>query len=89
LKVVPNDNKEEISTFIYRGSVWSVKRGNSILQNRLEVGYHQLRIREQDIQKKTFKTHYRHYKFLVMPFRLTNAIVMLMELMNWIRLFLD
>ncbi|GJX24288.1 putative nucleotidyltransferase, ribonuclease H [Tanacetum coccineum] len=36
-------------------------------------GYHQLRVREEDIPKTAFRTHYGHYEFQVMPFRLTNA----------------
>jgi hypothetical protein len=44
--------------------------------------YHQLRIKEQDIQKTAFRTRYGHYKFLVMPSRLTNAPAMFMDLMN-------
>nr|GEV10928.1 putative reverse transcriptase domain-containing protein [Tanacetum cinerariifolium] len=36
-------------------------------------GYHQLRVREEDIPKMAFRTWYGHYEFQVMPFSLTNA----------------
>jgi hypothetical protein len=52
--------------------------------------YHQVRIKEEDINKTAFRTRYGHYEFIVVPFGLSNAPVVFMCLMNGVfREYLD
>jgi hypothetical protein len=56
----------------------------------LRSGYHQLKIKEKDVQKTAIRTRYGHYEFRVMPSEVTNATSVFMDLMNRVfHMYLD
>jgi len=57
-------------------------RGGVFSKINMRSGYHQLKIKLEDIPKIAFKAKYGHFEFTIMPFGLTNAFAAFKDLMN-------
>jgi len=53
-------------------------------KNDLRLGYHQIKIKPEDVPKAAFTTRYGLYEYLVMSSSLTNALAHFMYLMNYL-----
>ena len=58
-----------------------LQRVSYFLKIALRSGFHQLRLRGEDVQKMIFQIRYGHYEFLIMSFGVANALTASMDLL--------
>ncbi|KAK9126258.1 hypothetical protein Scep_015104 [Stephania cephalantha] len=89
--VAPTETATAVTPRLQGDGIWRAPVDRqSLLMVTMRNRYHQLRIREEDIQKIAFSTRYGLLEFTVMPFGLTNALAIFMDLMHRVmRPYLD
>jgi hypothetical protein len=65
--------KDKIPIVVIDESLDELQGAIFIIELDLHFGYHQIRMRQEDIPKIAFRPYEVHYEFLVMSFGLTNA----------------
>ena len=76
------DSEKQVPLLRIKDLFYQLKGAGVFSKIDLRLGYYQLRVKEVDVLKTTFRTRYSHYEFLVMQFGLTNASSTFMDLMN-------